>query len=89
MCPRGGGNWGTLRIPAGKIGGTLGKIRGITTPPKQNPIIIKPGRLILGSYPESVAARLKWVNLEPPGVDKNTEASRGVFTVGKVVEEDV
>ena len=19
-CPRGGGNWGTLRIPAGKIG---------------------------------------------------------------------
>ena len=27
-----GGNWGTLKIPEGKIGGTLGKIRGITTP---------------------------------------------------------
>jgi len=24
------GNWGTLRIPFGKIGETLGKIRGIT-----------------------------------------------------------
>ena len=38
---RGGGNWGTLRIPFGKIGvhlkGTLGKIRGITSPLK-NPI---------------------------------------------------
>ena len=35
-----GCSWGTLRIPAGKIGepyGTLGKIRGITTPLK-NPI---------------------------------------------------
>ena len=32
-CPRGGGNWGTLRIPAGKI-------RGITTrDPGHNPII--------------------------------------------------
>ena len=33
-CPRGGANWGTLRIPFGKIGepqGTSGKIR-ITTP---------------------------------------------------------
>ena len=29
---------GTLRIPAGKILGTLGKIRGITTPPLKNPI---------------------------------------------------
>ena len=25
-------SWGTLRIPFGKIGGTLGKIRGITSP---------------------------------------------------------
>ena len=24
---KGGGNWGTLRIPAGKIWGTLGNIR--------------------------------------------------------------
>ena len=31
-CPRGGGNWGTLRIPR-KDWGTLGKIRGITSPP--------------------------------------------------------
>ena len=31
-CPRGGGNWGILRVAFGKIGGTLGKIRGITTP---------------------------------------------------------
>ncbi len=39
-CPRGVGNWGTLRIPFGKIGdwGTLGKIRGITTSPLKNPI---------------------------------------------------
>ncbi len=37
-CPRGGGNWGTLRIPR-EDWGTLGNIRGITTPPKQNPII--------------------------------------------------
>ena len=29
---RGGGNWGTLRIPR-EDWGTLGKIRGITTPP--------------------------------------------------------
>ena len=31
-CPRGGGNWGTLRILR-EDWGTLGKIRGITTPP--------------------------------------------------------
>ena len=31
-CSRGGGNWGTLRIPR-EDWGTLGKIRGITTPP--------------------------------------------------------
>ena len=37
-CPRGGGNWGTLRIPR-ENWGTLRKIRGITTPPGQNPII--------------------------------------------------
>ena len=30
-CSRGGGNWGTLRIPR-EDWGTLGKIRGITTP---------------------------------------------------------
>ena len=28
-----GCSWGTLRIPFGKIGETLGKIRGINTPP--------------------------------------------------------
>ena len=33
---RGGGNWGTLRIPR-EDWGTLGKIRGITTPPFKNP----------------------------------------------------
>ena len=32
-CPRGVDNWGTLRIPFGKIGGTFGNIRGITRPP--------------------------------------------------------
>ena len=33
-CPRGGGNWGTVRIPREDWGkGTLGKIRGISTPP--------------------------------------------------------
>ena len=37
-CSRGGGNWGTLRIPR-EHWRTLGKIRGITTPPKQNPTI--------------------------------------------------
>ena len=26
-CSRGGGNWGTLKIPFGKIGGGLGNIR--------------------------------------------------------------
>ena len=34
-CPRGGGNWGTLRIPREDWGteqGTLGKITGITPP---------------------------------------------------------
>ena len=31
-CSRGGGNWGTLRIPR-EDWGTLGNIRGITTPP--------------------------------------------------------
>ena len=31
-CPRGGGNWGTLRIPR-EDGGTLGKIRGNHHPP--------------------------------------------------------
>ena len=31
-CPRGGGSWGTLRIPR-EDWGTVGKIRGITTPP--------------------------------------------------------
>ena len=31
-CSRGGGNWGTLRIPR-EDWGTLGKTRGITTPP--------------------------------------------------------
>ena len=30
-CPRGGGNWGTLRIPR-EDWGTLGKIREIITP---------------------------------------------------------
>ena len=40
-------DWGesprkTLRIPFGKIRGTLGKIRGITTPPLKNPIIVTP-----------------------------------------------
>ena len=33
----GGNNWGTLRIPR-EDWGTLGKIRGITTPPFKNPI---------------------------------------------------
>ena len=37
-CPRGGGKWGTLRIPR-EDWGTLGTIRGITTPLK-NPINI-------------------------------------------------
>ena len=33
-CPRGGVEWGTLRIPGEDWGlGTLGKIGGITTPP--------------------------------------------------------
>ena len=35
-CLRGEGNWGTLRIPFGKLGepyGGLGKIRGITSTP--------------------------------------------------------
>ena len=32
--PRGGGNWGTLRIPR-EDWGTLGKIRVITTPPSR------------------------------------------------------
>ena len=33
-CPRGGGNWGTLRIPFGKIGVHLREDeRGITNPP--------------------------------------------------------
>ena len=36
-CSRGGGSWGTLRIPR-KDWGSLGKIRGITTPPLDNPI---------------------------------------------------
>ena len=36
-CSRGGGNWGTVRIPR-EDWGTLGKIRGITTPLK-NPSI--------------------------------------------------
>ena len=36
-CSRGGGNWGTLRIPR-EDWGILGKIRGITTPPVKNPI---------------------------------------------------
>ena len=31
-CPRGGGNWETLRIPR-EDWGTLGKTRGSTTPP--------------------------------------------------------
>ena len=40
-CPRGEGNWGTLRIPR-EDWGTLGKIRGITTPrPLKNPIKIR------------------------------------------------
>ena len=37
-----GGWWqfrlGRLRIPFGRIGGTLGKIRGITTPTRKNPM---------------------------------------------------
>ena len=42
---RGGGNWGTLRIPR-EDWGTLGKIRGITTLPLQNPI-----KLFVSLYP--------------------------------------
>ena len=33
-CSRGGGNWGTLRIPR-ESWGTLGRIRRITTPPQR------------------------------------------------------
>ena len=36
---RGGGNWGTLRIPR-EDWGTLGKIRGITTPPLRILVIL-------------------------------------------------
>ena len=37
-CPRGGGNWGTLRIPRDAWG--LGKIRGITTHPRNRILLM-------------------------------------------------
>ena len=41
-CPRGGGNWGTLRIPFGKIGEPYKEHwgrGGESPPPLKNPII--------------------------------------------------
>ena len=52
-CPRGGGNWGTLRILR-EDWGTLGKIWGITTPPI---------RILLFAIPNCYA-RLPWPLME-------------------------
>ena len=53
--PRGGGNWGTLRIPR-EDWGTLGKIREpppLGTPPLNNPTIFDTNFQLISEFPGS------------------------------------
>ncbi len=75
---RGGGNWGTLRIPR-EDRGTLGKIRGITTPPLESYYTLSPIIMVqwimgvspIGSLPFKYPAIFHWTMIMGERVSPN------------------